>query len=737
MAKDRERRYQTPAEVAEALKPFFKPKAVGTGSSDGERSQPGQQEVERTSAGVVSPAAEPAGAAPVAAPGAAVPPNDPAATWKSLVVVPEPEHLSDARPPAAEVLRGRPPWMGPALAVGIVLLLGLVVGWAAGVFKVKTPDGLIVLEKVPKDSEILVDGNKITFTWPGIGKPLEIRAVPGQHKVEVKKDGFSTFVKEATFKTDESEEVTVRLEPLEPFVVARPELKKETIPEGKADKLPESTTEVVVPRPANADAVSSGFVSLFNGEDLSGWKTHPSQPGHWRIENGVLIGSGAQISHLYTERDDFKDFHLRVKARVNDRGSGGVCLRAPYGPVSNQGFLRGFGAQISSSQKPFTGSLWMIPGGFFEGGIPEPTVPPNQWFTLDVIADGDRMVVMVDGKITAQKFDDKHLFSRGHIALEQMNPDTKVEFSSIDIKELLTTTPLAQPTLPPQLANAIPTPPRVEEKKPAPQPTPAPEQAPKTIAKKSTGSGTRSKTTQASKDAAKTVTNAIGMPLVLISPGEFLMGSPGSAFEKPQHRVQITRPFYLGATEVTELQYRAVVGQGPIVPRKSDDLPKRDVSWTEAIAFCDKLSELEKRQSKGARYRLPTEAEWEYACRAGSTTKFSFGDDAAQMGEFAWYGANSGGRPHAVGQKRPNAWGLYDMHGNAWEMCWDGFDKEYYAESPTADPPGRLEAPVRVARGGCFGDGPFRCTSPHREGNKTENRGYWLGFRVARDQSRR
>ena len=97
--------------------------------------------------------------------------------------------------------------------------------------------------------------------------------------------------------------------------------------------------------------LTPGSVSLFTGKDLTGWKTHPSQPGHWRVENGVLIGSGAQVSHLYTERDDFKDFHLRVKARVNGRGSGGVCLRAPYDPVSNQGFLRGFGAQISSSQK--------------------------------------------------------------------------------------------------------------------------------------------------------------------------------------------------------------------------------------------------------------------------------------------------------------------------------------------------------------------------------------------------
>ena len=143
-----------------------------------------------------------------------------------------------------------------------------------------------------------------------------------------------------------------------------------------------------------------------------------------------------------------------------------------------------------------------------------------------------------------------------------------------------------------------------------------------------------------------TITNSIGMKLALIPAGEFLMGSPDSdkdaqADEKPQHRVRITRPFYLGATEVTQGQYRAVTGQSPSNFKGSDDLPVEKVSWNDAIAFCDKLSELEKGPLGGARYRLPTEAEWEYACRAGSTTRFSFGDDAASLGEFAWYNGNS------------------------------------------------------------------------------------------------
>jgi formylglycine-generating enzyme required for sulfatase activity len=248
------------------------------------------------------------------------------------------------------------------------------------------------------------------------------------------------------------------------------------------------------------------------------------------------------------------------------------------------------------------------------------------------------------------------------------------------------------------------------------------------------------------------ITNSIGMKLALIPAGEFLMGSPDSdsdAYppEMPQHPVRITQAFYLGVHEVTQGQYRAVTGQNPSHFKGSDELPVEQVSWNDAIAFCNKLSEREGLkpyysldgavQPGGEGYRLPTEAEWEYACRAGSTTRFSFGDDAASVGEYAWYAGNSGSKTQPVGQKRPNAWGLYDMHGNVWEWCWDGYDESYYRQSPVADPGGPAQAAGRVDRGGSWRRSPRFCRSANRSRLAPRNRNSRLGFRVARALSSR
>ena len=246
------------------------------------------------------------------------------------------------------------------------------------------------------------------------------------------------------------------------------------------------------------------------------------------------------------------------------------------------------------------------------------------------------------------------------------------------------------------------------------------------------------------------------MTLKLIPAGEFLMGSPDSHKdaqdrEKPQHRVRITRPFYLGATEVTQGQYRALTGQSPGDFQGSDDLPVGRVTWLDAVNYCNALSRAEElpefyriegknievRDRSGPGYRLPTEAEWEYACRAGSTTRFCYGDDGERLGEFAWYADNAGRVTHPVGEKRANAFGLYDMHGNVNEWCWDPYDATYYRESPADDPLGPSQAAFRVRRGGSWlTESAFLARSARREmAEPVTGRFNIVGFRVARFQS--
>ena len=226
-----------------------------------------------------------------------------------------------------------------------------------------------------------------------------------------------------------------------------------------------------------------------------------------------------------------------------------------------------------------------------------------------------------------------------------------------------------------------------------------------------------------SKSTAKVITNSIGMKLVPIPAGEFLMGSPDSddralSQEKPRHRVRITRPFCLGVCEVTQGQYERVMGRNPSRYPGDPQRPVESVSWNDAVEFCRRLGELPEEKAAGAVYRLPTEAEWEYACRAGAATRYCFGDDKERLADYAWYLADwpmlSPGNPaaaapgqkiepHPVGLKKPNAWGLYDMHGNVWEWCADWY-APYTGESSEDDPIGPASGSTRVVRGGSARD---------------------------------
>jgi formylglycine-generating enzyme required for sulfatase activity len=232
-------------------------------------------------------------------------------------------------------------------------------------------------------------------------------------------------------------------------------------------------------------------------------------------------------------------------------------------------------------------------------------------------------------------------------------------------------------------------------------------------------------------------TNSIGIKLVLIQPGEFMMGSrDGDTDEKPPHKVKIAKPFYLGVTEVTQEQYERVMGTNPSEFKGDPRRPVESVSWEDAVEFCRKLTERERSSGKsGQTYRLPTEAEWEYACRAGTTTKWCCGDDESALADYAWYSVNAGEKTHAVAQKKPNAWGLYDMHGNVWEWCADWYGEDYYAASPREDPTGPAAGSRRVIRGGGWFRGAGLCRAAFRYSYGPAFRYDYLGFRLARTAS--
>ena len=227
----------------------------------------------------------------------------------------------------------------------------------------------------------------------------------------------------------------------------------------------------------------------------------------------------------------------------------------------------------------------------------------------------------------------------------------------------------------------------------------------------------------------KTITNSIGMEFVQIQAGEFNMGSPSnekdrSSAEVPVHQVKISNAFYMGKYEVTQKQWQEVMGNNPS-NFKGDNLPVDNVPWNDAQYFIKKLNDKE----GGNKYRLPTEAEWEYAARAGTTTRYSFGDDESNLGDYAWYDSNSGGRYHDVGQKKPNPWGLYDMYGNVWEWVQDKYHENYNG-APTNGSSWESEGYLDwVTRGGDFINNARFSRSASRNGADSTG-GY--GFRLLR-----
>ncbi len=698
MAKDPARRFQTPGEIAQALTPFFK--KGGTLP--------------------FAPSSSPSLADPLGLPTrqAAIPASGPTSEtarsqdqtqepWKRLIGVNEPEHI----PPLAASVAGPKPmrnsirglWPAVAVAVGLTAILLV----AVVTYRISTDHGELIIQTEDPDIEVIVKrrGNQVTIVDTQTRQRVELSSGEYELQLSGDKPGLRLSMEKFTLKRGDQAVVTVSRQGTERTDSARST-------EGSVPP-PDKISVAAGPPAAAKEANPAGeWTAVFNGRDLAGWTAVDADGFNgsqfWTVRDGVLHGNGGANGrhlHIYTIRDDYADVRVRAEVKLNAGGNSGLFVRAS----KHLPYPEGYEAEVKLTPGPKIGSLNRIQLGhsWVEHIVPiEPSpVGPDTWSTVDIEAIGSRLRVFVDGKLYADWIDPIGLPLRRRIALQINDPATHVQFRKIEVKKMV--------------------PPAIK------------------------GVSAESSATQ----PFETVTNTLDMKLTLIPAGEFKMGSPDSykqadGDERPQHLVRITRPFYLGKYEVTQGQYRAVMNENPSVFKGSDELPVENVFWLDAIKFCNKLSEREGRKpsytiagqevsiADGDGYRLPTEAEWEYACRAGSVTVFPFGDDAGELGEYAWYNNNSGGKTHPIGRKRANAWGFYDMLGNVWEWCGDWYAEKYDAASPASDPPGPASGSRRAIRGGAW----YYDQRASRPADRwcfsaVKDRFSALGFRVALVQS--
>ncbi|MHC4628208.1 MAG: formylglycine-generating enzyme family protein [Planctomycetota bacterium] len=231
------------------------------------------------------------------------------------------------------------------------------------------------------------------------------------------------------------------------------------------------------------------------------------------------------------------------------------------------------------------------------------------------------------------------------------------------------------------------------------------------------------------QDAQSSSATTSGVEIVMLAGGSFVMGD-GNEIDATPHEVVLS-PFFIDKNLVTQEEYERVMGDNPS-RWKAGNNPVEQVRWSDAVRYCNKRSELEGLEPcynletwqcdfNASGYRLPTEAEWEYACRAGTRTAYYFGNSPSELSEHAWFEDNSGGKPRPVGGRLPNPWGLYDMHGNVWQWCNDFYQVDYYQQSPEKDPRGPKSGETKVVRGGAWKFSADSCRSGYRY---NENPGY-------------
>jgi formylglycine-generating enzyme required for sulfatase activity/serine/threonine protein kinase len=715
-------------------------------------------------------------------------------------------------------------WRIGAPVATCVLLMGLAFLWAGGVFRVKTPVGILVVNVNEPNPNVYVNGEIVTVTWENSGTKAEIRRKPGTYKVEIKKDGFTACGEEVTLEAGGSRIITARLEPpppetpapsrplsVPPVTGARAEVKD-------SDKTPEATRKMGPGQPATGpskpadlaldlgDGVKMEFARIPAGEFMMG---KPDSEPKARQDTGPYQEQTEKPQHRVTISKDFymgiylvtQEQYKKVmgwnpsyfsaegegKSKVNgiDTGqfpvetvswddaekfcqklselTGRRCTlptEAQWEYACRAGTTTSFhfGTSLDGTQANCDGN---IPYGTEEKGpylgrtCPVGSYPPNafglydmhgnvcQWCADYCDLQPYSVSVTVDpqgpanGPLRAARGGGWDHSAWGCRAAYR--PGSGASHSHTGFR-VVCTAPLPEVTAPPR---PLPVPPV-------------------------TGARADVKRSDLTLDLG----DGVKIEFARIPAGEFMMGSPDSELkaredgtpmftskpvctrerideesrkEKPQHRVTITKDFYMGIYQVTQEQYKKVIGWNPsyfsaagkgrskVEGMDTSRFPVENVSWDDAQVFCRRLSQL-----TGRSCALPTEAQWEYACRAGTRTPFHFGTElngtqANCDGNYP-YGTEKKGpyleRTCPVGSYPPNAFGLYDMHGNVNQWCADYCDTQPYNGSVSVDPQGPANGPLRVLRGGAWDHEAWGCRAAYRAGNPATHRHPYHGFRV-------
>lgn len=286
-------------------------------------------------------------------------------------------------------------WLWPAIALALLPSIALLALWGAGILRLRTPDGIVVLEGLPPEAEVYIDDRKIDLQMPGDKKSVRIEAPAGKRRLKITKGDFEAFTKEITLVSGRSETVTVSLK--------------------------RAAAEDAKPR----RGIDKGWQLLFNGRDLTGWKTFDGGTDGWKVEDGAIVGRG-ELPVLFSRSNAYEDFHLRVEAMINEGGSSGILFRSPFVPHGPHAYQARIGLTQRFEQQ--TGSLSGL-GPFYRR-----LHKANEWFKLEVIVRGEHIVLKLNGVTTADLHDPR--FQKGHIDLEANHPPTVVKFRKIEIKHL-------------------------------------------------------------------------------------------------------------------------------------------------------------------------------------------------------------------------------------------------------------------------------------------------------------